>query len=117
MILDLALAKKQCRIDSDMTDDDTLLQSYISAAESAVTQKMGRKLFATSAESDAETDWSISYEQAPEVQLAVLLLIGHFWRNREATTEVNLQRIPLGVDSLLAPWVIEFNEYPPEDSA
>ena len=37
------------------------------------------------------------------IRAAVLLVVGHLYANREASTEVALTHIPLGVESLLRP--------------
>lgn len=39
------------------------------------------------------------------IQIAILLLVGHFYANREATSDKVLTTIPLAVDSLLAGYV------------
>ena len=38
----------------------------------------------------------------PEIKAAILLLIGHLFRNREAVSDGSLEALPLGVDSLIA---------------
>jgi hypothetical protein len=48
-----------------------------------------------------------------DVILAQLLLIGHYYRNPEATTDLRLDTIKLGVDSLLAPHVVNWMDYRP----
>lgn len=48
---------------------------------------------------------AVGYEHTPEdVQIALLLLIGHWYANREAGAVANMQSIPFGVDVLLAPY-------------
>lgn len=37
------------------------------------------------------------------VKAAILLMIGHFWKNREATVDKAMAELPLGVESLLRP--------------
>lgn len=49
----------------------------------------------------------------PNILLAILLLIGHFYRNREATTDLDLEQLPEGVQSLLSSEVIEWTDYRP----
>jgi hypothetical protein len=36
------------------------------------------------------------------VVMAILLLVGHFYANRENSTDANLKNIPLGFDALLS---------------
>ena len=40
----------------------------------------------------------------PALNQAVLLLVGHFYMNREATTAEQIRFTPLGVDRLIAPY-------------
>lgn len=43
------------------------------------------------------------------IKQAMLLLIGHWFENRESTVGVgNIQTIPMGVDSLLAPYRVQY---------
>ena len=42
----------------------------------------------------------------PALKAAVLLLVGHLYRNREATTAEALAALPMGVDALIAPFRI-----------
>jgi uncharacterized phiE125 gp8 family phage protein len=45
------------------------------------------------------------YSAVPEpLRLAMLLLIGHWWTNRDAVTTNSLAELPLGVDSLMGPY-------------
>jgi uncharacterized phiE125 gp8 family phage protein len=38
------------------------------------------------------------------ITMAMLLLVGHLYENREATTQLALKNLPLGVDALLNPY-------------
>lgn len=40
------------------------------------------------------------------IKAAMLLIIGHLFANREATGPDNLQNLPMGVEALLAPYVL-----------
>lgn len=42
----------------------------------------------------------------PDIVIAILLLAGHLDINREATTDRSLSELPMGAQSLLAPYVI-----------
>jgi uncharacterized phiE125 gp8 family phage protein len=47
------------------------------------------------------------YTTAPaSIKQAMLLLIGHLYENREATTETNLKEVPLSIRSLLSPYKV-----------
>lgn len=39
---------------------------------------------------------------SPILQSAILLLVGHFWRNRESTTDDPLRELPHGLETMLA---------------
>ena len=48
-----------------------------------------------------------SPNEVPEpIRLAVMLLVGHWYEHREASSSSNLRDIPIGVDSLIAPYRI-----------
>jgi len=50
---------------------------------------------------------SLPTAQLPAVQMAVKLLVGHWYEHREAASEAKLHTMPKAVDALLAPlrWV------------
>jgi hypothetical protein len=48
-----------------------------------------------------------------DITQAILLLVGHAYRNPEATTDLKLTSVPFGVDSLLGPHVITWGDYRP----
>lgn len=85
-VVSLELAKAQCAIDAD--DLDTLLQHYIETA----------------------LDYCLNYIDDPridsvaklprQVKQAMLLLVGEWVKNREAS-DTTTQAIPYGVDNLL----------------
>ncbi|MCP1314386.1 MULTISPECIES: head-tail connector protein [unclassified Halomonas] len=45
-------------------------------------------------------------ETPPDVQVALLLLIGHWYENRESAAAAPLQKVPMSVDMLLEPYRI-----------
>jgi uncharacterized phiE125 gp8 family phage protein len=45
------------------------------------------------------------------IVVAMILLIGHWYRNREASSELALKNIPLGVNALLDPYKLHLFEY------
>lgn len=50
--------------------------------------------------------YGVAEDIEPDIVLAVMLLIGHFYVNREAVSARQLVKLPIGVDELLAPYVI-----------
>ena len=83
----LAEAKKHLRVDFD--EDDDAIQKTIEAAVDHL----------SSIDVDMDAD-----PLPPALHHAVLLLVGHFYLNREATNEEQLRFTPIGVDRLIAPY-------------
>lgn len=59
-------------------------------------------------------EYLAGYGDAPEdipaaIRRACLLMVGHFYENRQEVTPFNVKQIPAGVDALLAPYII--NQY------
>jgi uncharacterized phage protein (predicted DNA packaging) len=102
-MLDLSLVKDHCRIDPDVDEDDQLLKTYVSAAARYVENYTRRHLY-KSADDDGYADDCDRLLLTEEVQAAMLLLVGHWYENREATvTGQATSKVPLAVDSLLQP--------------
>ncbi|MFZ1874881.1 MAG: head-tail connector protein [Chania sp.] len=105
-MLDSELVKQHCSIDLDFADDDKLLETYVGAATRYVETWTRRKLY--------ESDQSAGYEGdedalllGEDVKAAMLLLVGHWYANREAVNIGNVtSSIPFAVESLLQPYRI-----------
>jgi uncharacterized phage protein (predicted DNA packaging) len=94
LALDIATVKAQLRLDPDDTEDD-LIQRYISAATAHVEQHCDRTIVQAPADDSemALTD---------DVWQAILLLVGHWYANREAVVVgVANSQLQLGVERLL----------------
>ncbi|MDU7389335.1 head-tail connector protein [Atlantibacter hermannii] len=104
-MLDLDLVRKHCRIDDDFSGDDDLLAIYIGAAVRHVETWTRRTLYetATSPGYDENADHLLLTD---DVKAAMLLLIGHWYENREATTPGQIMALPFAVDALLQPYRI-----------
>ncbi|ELA8466735.1 phage gp6-like head-tail connector protein [Vibrio alginolyticus] len=102
-MLDLVKVKNQCSIDDDITEHDQQLTLYLSAAKRAVENYLNRPVYWT--QEDMPQDPELVPENAfvarEDTELAVLLLIGHWFAHREAVTESSLKTLPLGVSFLL----------------
>lgn len=100
------LVKLHCRIDTDFTGDDALLEIYTGAAARYVQKWTRRTLY--------ETESSAGYSEDPDsilltedVKAAMLLLIGHWYANREAVNIGNITTaVPFAVEALLQPYRI-----------
>ena len=89
--LDLAALKAHCQV--DFPDHDTLLAGFLASAEQHVVNHLRR---------DLDTDFGDGAWPEP-VQTAILMLVAHFYRNREAViTGANVAVVPLAVSALLA---------------
>lgn len=91
-MIELSLVKMHLRVDGD--DEDALIQGYLDGALAHVEQHCDRTL--------VDTDPVLPVEMAltKDVRQAVLLLVGHWYANREAVG-VALTEVPLAVDRLL----------------
>lgn len=95
-ITNLSEIKSHLRIESDI--EDSLLESYGDAAEAMVIRYLRRSV--------SELCASFGGGQVPaDIRLAVLLLVGHFVKNREASSTQQVISLPFGVSSLLSPFV------------
>lgn len=86
-MVSLADAKAHIRVEAN--DDDSVIERLIAAA------------------SDHLAAIGVDMEASPlpsSVELAQLLLIGHFYENREATGSDDIAAHDIGVDRLIAPY-------------
>ena len=104
-MLTIEQIKGHCRLELDDTEEDAQLLIYSRAAWRLVETSTRRKLFAVELPADAppeagnDEDYlrSLLPSTAPEnalpvtddVTLAMLLLVAHWYRNREAVTEAS----------------------------
>ena len=91
--MDLLRVKQQ--LDVTRTDQDDLLQGYIDAAKAHVEQHCDRTLVETDPADDSEMALT------PDVEQAMLMLIAHWYENREAVSDGAANTVPLGVERLL----------------
>lgn len=94
----MAVIKTHLRVDSD--DEDTLIAAYASAAVDYVEKfcdgVLVQKL--TPPAKDEEPPREVLFTSG--IWAAMLLLIGHWYANREAAAQ-SLTELPLGVEALL----------------
>ena len=96
-IVTLAEAKLHLRVEPDMTDEDTLIQTYLDAAEAAAAQYLNRALYA----SDVGTD-TAGLVMTNEIKIAVLMMVASWYFGREG-----IEDMPKGSRVLLNPSRIE----------
>lgn len=93
-MVDLTLVKLHLRVDGD--EEDTLIGGYIEAAKAHIEQHCDRKIV------DAVTVDPAEMELTKDVEQALLLLVGHWYTNREAVVAgAAPSAVPLAVDRLL----------------
>jgi uncharacterized phage protein (predicted DNA packaging) len=93
-MIDLATVKMHLRVDGD--EEDALIGGYIEAAKAHIEQHCDRKLV------DADPAEPAEMGLTNDVVQAILLLVGHWYANREAVAVGTIATaMPLAVDRLL----------------
>ena len=93
-MLDLAIVRKHLR--EPPADEDDLISGYIDAALAFIEKHCDRKLVAGEPADESEMAFT------KDVQQAALLLIGHWYSNREAVVVgASVSAVPMAVESLL----------------
>lgn len=93
-MLDLANVKVHLRVDGN--EEDSLISGYIEAAKAHVEQHCDRKLV------DGDPAEPEEMGLTRDVEQAILLLVGHWYANREAVVVGGApSAVPLAVDRLL----------------
>src|SRR5690554_3005952 len=109
-MLELDIIRQQCRLEPDDTDEDALLETYATAAQRMVENRTGRMLYATEGEipKDAETGEPTDEHALvldDDLTTAMLLLISHWFENREAVVIGTItSELPMAVDALIKPY-------------
>lgn len=96
MNIDLANVKGHLRVDPEDASEDGLIQGYIEAAKTHVAMHCDRRLV------DGEPASADEMGLTPDVGQAILLLVAHWFANREAAVTGTISsQVQLGVDRLL----------------
>ena len=77
-----------------LPEDATLLELYADAAEEQIEVDTNRPL------AELISEGKSSYPK--KIKLAVLLLVGHWYRNREAFSTVDMKEVPKTYNTLVA---------------
>lgn len=94
MSLDLERVKKHIKAEGD--DEDDLITGYVESAKAFVEQHCDRTIVEGLPASAAEMTVTKDVEQA------ILLLVGHWYTNREAVVVgLSAASVPMAVESLL----------------
>ena len=100
-MIDLALVKSHLRVDS--TEEDALIQAYTGAAFSAFTAWSNRAPLAVGAELPDPAGNALIITKS--IEMGALLLIGHWFANREAVlVGVMPTEMPMATRALWAPY-------------
>ena len=110
-MLELDIIKQHCRLEPEFTFDDALLGVYRSAAIEYVENYTGRTLYESDddipLDEDGEPDTECALVINDGVRAAMLLMIGHWYANREAVVIGTItSEVPLAVNALLQPYRI-----------
>lgn len=93
-MLDMTTVKMHLRVDGD--EEDALIGGYLEAAKAHVEQHCDRQLV------DADPLEPEQMGLTRDVEQAILLLVGHWYSNREAVVVGGApSAVPLAVDRLL----------------
>ena len=93
-MIDLARVKLHLRVDGD--EEDTVIAGYLEAAKFHVAMHCDRELVEETPVGPEQMGFT------PDVEQAVLLLVGHWYANREAVVIGTISTaVPLAVDRLL----------------
>lgn len=101
-LVTLERVKQALRIDT--TDDDQLLNAYIAAASAAVINYLkGQAQVLLGLDEDGELPSEA--EIPPEIELATIMLVGHFYKEPDGNTEDAFEQgyLPKPVTALLYP--------------
>lgn len=85
-------AKQHLNVDKSFTEDDRYILHLIQVAEDAISKRIDKRL-------EDIVDPKTGYLPKSVIQ-SILLLIGQFYANREATTTVSANEIPIGFNFL-----------------
>ncbi len=101
MALTIDECKVQCRIDGDDLGDKQLLEIYIGAARRKAESYTNRQLYDDVLPANDPDGLVIK----DDVKLALMLLVGHWYENREPVNIGNIvSALPFGFESLLEPY-------------
>lgn len=108
-MLELDIIKQHVRLEPDIVEDDTLLDTYSNAARRLVENQTVRTLYATAAEIPKDSEGNVTDEHAlvldDDITTAMLLIIGHWYANRESVViGVSVAELPMAVHALISPY-------------
>lgn len=109
----LSEVKSHCVIDEDSSHDDILLTGFISAAKNHIAQTLNRKIVSRTSDIELDEDTllpideyvlAMDTEAGSSIRLALLLVVGHWYLNRESTSTLTIKEVPMSFNALLQPY-------------
>ncbi len=101
MILTLDEAKQHLRIDWEFQNEDMMIEELIGVAEADIA---GRLHYDTLSDKFPDEAYPLPVKQAAK------LLVAHYYENREPVAFASSSKVPMMIDSLLAPYVRYYEE-------
>ncbi len=95
--LTLEQIKNQLRIEPEDIEEDQELMFFGSVAEAAVKNHLNRNLYVDQVPDDDSTGLVVT----DSITMAMLLMVGQLYENREATSERTIKEVPLAYSYLL----------------
>lgn len=109
-LIDLSLLKRQLRLDDTDTAEDQLLTAYLSAAEQAAANYMGRKIYAAGESVPDSDTYGVTLDNG-SIVVAILMHAAQLYEARETVTVgVTITETPMAYQHLLGPFRILYPE-------
>lgn len=100
-MIEISAVREHCRIDEDDNSEDSLLSIYSGAAKKYVERWTRRKLYQANTDPGFDSDENRMLLD-DDIRMAMLLLIGHWYANREAVSiGETASEVPMAVSALL----------------
>lgn len=94
--------KQQCYLDESDVSEDLYLELLIKATIKHIENYTNRKLYLTEQEVPQGELNALIWSE--DIKIGALLLIGHFYENRENSSEKNVKDIPFGFHAMVSPY-------------
>lgn len=94
--------KQQCYLDESDVSEDVYLKMLATAALKHTQNYTNRILYTSVDVIPPEVENGLVWSE--DIKMGVLLLIGHWYENRESTSEKRITNIPFGFGALVTPY-------------
>jgi hypothetical protein len=106
--------KQQCSIEENMLDFEGWFRRTIPAVVATVQAHLNRKLYETQEALDAakalletgDTSLDTAMVVTEDLKHAMLMMIAHWFENRETATSLTIKNVPMAFDFLVGPYRI-----------